>query len=220
MDIEKFLSTEELSYKRMDFNMGMSMLMFLPGIEAPLKIILIGAVADEYIVTSIPKHPGIEARLAAGGTIKIVYMFSGTIFAFASKLLTVRDSRPEHLILSYPGQFHRHELRNANRVSCFVPGIFTCDDGEYDCMILDMSAGGCKIAIQFSDGFPENATQGAAVSVAFQLIGMKQPATCRGEVRNVTHDRVKQSLGIKFGNLDENLKETIQSFIKNQTRFL
>ena len=219
MDIEKFLSADTDKLRSIDFSIGMPLLMVVDGIKAHLKSVIIGAKPGEYLITTIPRHNGIEGHLVNGHNVKVVYMFSGTVFAFISEILNSIDDYPPHLVINYPKVVERQELRASDRIQCFIPARIQCGGGEIDCVILDLSSGGCCLAIKADKEDSGEIEPGAEINVCFCLSGMKSDCTCLGEVRRVDQAKRRHSLGIQFKDTDEKLRGQIQDFVKEWAHF-
>lgn len=202
----KRLAVEMESYIQLQFR----------GCGQRLKSRLVGMETGWYLVVRLPKITDSHERFHAGSQVIVRYICSGTIYGFQSTILSHIEHPMQILVLSYPESVEQHELRRHRRIDCLLPAKATVMSLDYAGMVADISVGGCR----FIAGVPEDDTflddaLDEEMRLEFELPGERGFQTARVRIRNVRRDGSKLELGIQFLDVDQELYDRIEAFIRN-----
>lgn len=132
----------------LDVPAGTRMLLTLPGVFDNIPTDLVGIVQGEYLILRMPLVSGIRARLAQGAPVTMRYLLGGVIFGFSTSVITF-ISRPGFLVfLAFPDMVEQLELRQHRRVNCLFPVALHLPEAILRGIMLDLSLGGCRVALE------------------------------------------------------------------------
>lgn len=204
------------------FGIGTDVVMQFPGITGKLKSSFVGIKANKYLILETPQLLGIEAKIQGGGAVTIMYVCDGTVYGFRSTILHVLESPIELLFISFPETVESHDLRSTERVSCYLPAELAVDGDDimYDGILLDISATGCRFNTGSMPRKKVGRVQvGTKVQLNSELFGIDGKTIFTGEVRNLTVDGSKLSLGVQFDEVDARVGRKIKKYVDDVVCF-
>ena len=175
---------------------------------------MIGFSIYEYLIMQLPQIPGLRARLIPNETIAVRYIDRGTVFGFVSEVMS-SIIRPGFLLFcSYPSSVEQIELRRHQRLNCLLPAIAHTPQGEFHCILQDLSHGGAKLVFKTktSDAVRQIEAD-TPITVDFTLFMSKCEVPVPSVVRSVTVDGLKVILGIQFLDLPEQLRNEMGIYL-------
>ena len=214
----------------LDVAIGTRLLIDFEGLSGKLKSVLLGVDPGRYLIMRIPITAGILRILYDNSRVVVRFECFGTIYGFRSHVLAYLIKGPiQVLFVSYPKFVELLEMRESQRINCFLPskikiakGLVDSDlaDGEisdfkeFQGIIQDISWGGCRYStdVSFTDKIPKILI-GYNVTLNFKLPGESGTQTISGCVRNVYKDSERIDLGIEFDRSDTETLEKIKSYI-------
>ena len=121
--------------------LGIQLQIKIAGVEKQLKSNLVGMVPDEYVIIQGPKMQGIETKLFLGNEIRVIFLSFGTVYGFNASILNYVTSPARLIILSFPEEVEKIELRKDARVDRYLPATASVRGREEELsgMILDIS---------------------------------------------------------------------------------
>jgi c-di-GMP-binding flagellar brake protein YcgR len=194
---------------------GTEVMIKIGGGDKSVRTILVGEEPNHYLIVQAPKTEDIESKLLNGNMVNVSYLFSGKIYGFESSVLNLVVV-PSHLMfLSYPRTVRYWELREQQRVKCYVPSTMKTLYQEHAGMILDISATGCLFSIKISNGVElGNIGIGEKVSLFFVIPGLEHSFEVSGQIMNTLQKGRKFDFGIRFYNITKEISEPLQQYIK------
>lgn len=206
-------SSEKAGLLHVEF--GGRLLLTIDGMERNLWSTLIGIEPDNCLIIRTPKIDGIESKLHKGNQVNITYFFAGTVYGFQSKILNNINSPTSLIFISYPNEIKRIELREHQRVDCYIPGHLGVAEQEYKGMILDLSTKGCRFSMIHADQLHfEYFDVGDQLSLNFIIPGSDAIRTLQGKVKSIIRDTKKMNIGVQFINLDIDIITELKAYIK------
>jgi c-di-GMP-binding flagellar brake protein YcgR len=199
---------------------GGRLLVTIDGMERNLWSTLIGVEPDSCLIIRTPKIEHIDKTLVRGNHIGISYFFAGTVYGFQSTILDHINSPSSLIFISYPHEIRRIELRENPRVDCCIPGYLSAGNMQYNGMILDLSAKGCRFSMLQSDqpSFPSSDI-GDSLTVRFIIPGSESIRTLKGRVKNIVRDAKKMNMGVEFVHLEAEILHEIEAYIRGIVDF-
>jgi len=183
----------------------------------------VGIEAGVYLIIHAPKFPSMARKLFAGNEVTVIVLYLGTVFGFRSKILNYVTNPGRLLFLSYPESFERQELRSCERVECHIPAIaeLSVDQGRQSGIIVDISSGGCKFVMGNGTDLQHHRIEvGQKITLTCEIYGIEGLKTLPGEVRNMSQDAQRVSLGIQFLSSDSEFSDKVEAFVESVKQVL
>lgn len=212
--VDQFTVTRSRAGATLAIVPGTRMLATFNGMSDNHACDLIGYQACDYLVVRMPLVPGIRSYLTPGQGIKVRYLQGGTIFGFSAQVLS-HVPRPAFLaFISYPDEIEVVELRQHRRVSCLLPASLHGAQGIYKAIMLDLSAGGCKVSVEAERNHPLRSLKPHDMCVLHTTLAEGGGAivlSCLIKGIAIEGDRVQ--LGLQFMDLDDMTQLAITGFL-------
>lgn len=208
---------ELINAKNFMFGLGTDLLVHIGGVETKLRSALIGIKPDEYLLIESPRVSGIEETLYEGNKVTVIFMCGGTVYGFESTILNTVSNPSRLMFISFPENIQTHELREVQRVNCYIPAVISMDTDErtYQGIILDISRQGCSFnTVSVPTKSSHQFKLGISVRLDFQLPGNKKISTFHGKIQNLSMDEKIIGIGVQFDELDEE-QRTLENYIDN-----
>jgi c-di-GMP-binding flagellar brake protein YcgR len=196
---------------------GTQVIFELENISLRFNSVVVGCSINEYVLIKIPRSVSmslIMPKLAKGNRIVVRFLDDGRVYGFEANILGVMTSPVRFIIISYPKIVSQHELRRKQRYHCIIPGKIEKGSDQIPAIMVDISNEGCGITIKAhaSPVRPEFKID-EAVTFHFVLPGSEKNLLLSGNIKNLNQDNMETSLGIKFTDVAEELKNTINGYI-------
>lgn len=185
------------------------------------KSSLVGMMPNHYLIVTQPQMVGIRSLLEQEPRVLVRYVHMGEVFGFRAEVIGLIAVPFPLVFLSYPRAVERINLRYSTRVACHLPAVLTFADTPADGMILDISSGGCRFTgkAEVMDA-SRGLEVGAAVVLAFPLLGTEGTVQVAGVVRNVQADRQKTTLGVQFQKMPGEILDRINAYTRQVQEFI
>lgn len=209
--------------KELSIGLGSQLFIQIQGTSSRLKSILVGALPGRYLILTAPRTPGVESYIYEGNTVTITFLSEGVVYGFRANILNHIFVPARLVFLSYPEKIEKHELRRHYRVECNIPAEISLEghDAVYRGVILDISTGGCKFTFLEPENLNEHPIQvGDRLNTTFELMGIRNIRTISGEIRSLSMDDKKVTLGISFDQTNTELLNKIESYVNSVIKFL
>ena len=200
----------------LDLPLGTRMLLNIAGTKENLSSEVVGLQHFEYLILKMPLVPGIRARLLNGEMVTLRYISGGTIFGFKSQVLNHIVKPGFLLFVEYPDAMEQVDLRQHRRVNCLLPAALHGRHGVYKCILLDLSEGGCKVALELprDDPFRETAVDDMLVLQCGFFGGEGQIQTALScLVKSISMDGGRVQLGLKFNDLNTETQLELSTYL-------
>jgi c-di-GMP-binding flagellar brake protein YcgR len=190
----------------------------MDGVECRLRSSLVGIKPKKYLILDTPHLMGIETKIYAGNKIAIIFLSQGVIYGFKTTILnSIRD--PSRLMfITYPEVIECHELRDHQRVQCYMPAIVKFDGDMSQCegVILDISCGGCRFSTRTVSREKSHLFQNEArVNIAFKPLGTGASMICDGKIMNIKIEGDKTVIGVAFVNVSNRTRSELEAYVKS-----
>lgn len=179
--------------------------------EERLWSYFVGLEHQKYILVRLPAQ---KLRLREQVTIR--YLKGSMACGFNSTVTGMVEKPYPLLFLEYPRCIDVLELRNSERVFCFVDVTVFWDGQEGTGKITDISKNGCKISLE-----PASAKKMPGISLndevfcQFRLASLEDDKFTKGYVRHSSLSDGRLTLGIELEETPQALQEAIEDYIKS-----
>lgn len=123
------------------------------------------------------------------------FLLEGSVYAFKTMLMRVHSS-PPMLVLEYPNEVQRYNMRGSERVSIIAPARISNNGGSTlkSGAVLDISAAGARIGLEMIDGI----SVGGKLHLSFTLSNGVAVNQLAAVVRSIEEEGGKYLLGVGF----------------------
>jgi len=194
--------------------LGSELVVIFPDTNTGYRGKIVGFEPYEYIVATLRLPKSVRSSLSYKGELIIKSLHEGTVYGFRSHMLN-HITRPAHLLFfTYPDSLERLDLRKSSRTSCNIDGsIFTMEGKEYDCLVLNVSETGCKVAVSVNARDPLHTLEtGEDLLVSMQLGNVGAVKLPVG-IKNITKEKGNIHFGCMFLDINEEEKEQIAQYV-------
>ncbi len=163
-----------------------------------------------------------QPRRQAGQTLQpqasltVRFLVENLVLGFKATVLAVIDKPFPLLFISYPDCIEALDLRQDDRVRCFLPATLYRDGQEAQGRIVDLSRSGCQVVLDLAATPVTLLTEpipGAEVFCQFRLPESDEDLYSKGEIRFVEEKNGKARLGIRFVDPEEPVANGVQQFV-------
>ncbi len=216
------LDKVEINHIILQINYGIEVQLEIEGVGARLRTFVTGIHHGEYVLVQCPKLSAIETKLYEGNSVRVLYLYSGTVYAFNSKVLNYIKNPMKLIFLSYPESVEAHELRKNQRVDCYLPARLRSKvkNSEYSGLVIDISIGGCRFVANCQNDDSRSILVGDDIELTLELAGLKDAVSFSGRSKNVAQDGRRISVGIEFGDPDGNTLKTVETYLRTISHLL
>ncbi len=193
----------------------------ISGCSGRLKSSLVGKEEGRFLIIKMPLVAEPETFFAPGRELVVRYVFQGNVFGFRSTVLLPLPGNFNVVFIAFPTRIENVNLRTHKRFTCYLPATMQVQARVQDRQlifqgaIVDISKGGCKMAIglQELEWVKEPLKIQSEVTILFQLPGVEEELTLRGEVKSMVRNESTLHLGIQFMTLEGRSQKEIHKFI-------
>ena len=209
--------------RQVNFLPGMTMLIDPLGLGKPFKTAFVGAEKDKYFLVRLPLNPELRDHLKKDKQVTVRFACSESdVCAFRTTVLGILPKPYPLLFLDHPWTVDLVSLRHHNRVFCLPPVKVYHDISEVKGLILDLSFGGCRIAIEPNwDGNLPDIRLNEGIYCRFRLNDETEEFYLHASVRSVSKPTDKNTLflGIEFVDIDEATQTRLDDYVSNMMQF-
>ncbi|MBI5636514.1 MAG: flagellar brake protein [Nitrospinae bacterium] len=147
-----------------------------------------------FLLADMPKGYA-AAGFEHNAPLTVRFLSGGSVYAFKTTLMRVH-SQPPILVLEYPDEVQRYNLRSNERISIVSPARIS-ENGGSVCKtgaVLDISADGARVGLDAINGIGV----GAKLHLSFTLPNGAAVNQLAAAVRNISEESGKYLLGISF----------------------
>lgn len=212
----------QIHAESMHIPLGTRLLIEPAGLGDRFKSMFIGMERNRFLIAKIPRVPGVGEHLYVEKPVTVRYLHEGNVYGFETKILNVAMSPFRLLFLQYPYMLETLNLRNSQRLDCYLPATIKLGQDWYEGMILNISAGGCQLAMESKQGrkLPP-VTADDQVMLEFKMFGTDQPIMIGGTARNVNlTGNNRLAMGVKFDDLSEYAEKIISDYLRSVAEYL
>ncbi|MBI5636545.1 MAG: PilZ domain-containing protein [Nitrospinae bacterium] len=147
-----------------------------------------------FFIVDMPKEYA-TAGFEYNSPLTVRFLFDGSVYAFKTMLMRVHN-HPPILVLEYPSEVQRYNMRSNERVSIVSPARISENGGSAvkSGAVLDISDTGARIGLEAINGF----SVGATLRLSFTLSNGAAVNQLAAAVRSVSEEGGKYLLGIGF----------------------
>ena len=201
---------------RFSVEIGSPIQMQLSEISKRINAKFIGMDPGAYIIIAVPKTEELKDQFFRGRKIVLRYMTDGTIFGFESNVIALNLQPVRLLFLTYPQKIQSCEIRKHNRFDCTCHSHVILSGMKGQGMITNISMGGCQFVMNHPGDQESSAIKvGDSVNMSFQPPGGKPIESLPGEVRNIKRSDNGVEIGIRYLDLQDNVKDVLAECIRN-----
>jgi c-di-GMP-binding flagellar brake protein YcgR len=208
---------KRLDARKVNFLPGMTVLIDPAGLGKAFKTVFVGAEEEKYFLVRLPLQVELRDHLKKDKQVLVRFASSESeVCAFRTKVLGMMPKPYPLLFLEHPWTVDMFSLRTHNRVACLPPVKVYHDIYELDGVIMDISHGGCRIALEPKlDGNLPEIESGEGLYTRFKLNEEMDEFYLQATVRSVKKpgDKNKLYLGISFVGMDEVTDEKLSSYV-------
>jgi len=194
---------------------GSELNMQVEGMEERFKALLIGLEPPLYLITRMQLPTKFRNQIDKGTDFIVRYLYLGNVFGFKTRSLGSVDSPYKVTFLTYPERVESLNIRNSRRVSCFIPATLTLAKRELKGLIADISKDGIGFTINAGTELLQEVKINDLVKISFPLLGIEGMHSFLGKIKNINNDLKSLSFGIQFESMKENVKDMIDTYVKD-----
>ncbi|MFV0437543.1 MAG: DUF4388 domain-containing protein [Desulfopila sp.] len=186
--------------------------------EPPLTGTMVGGLAEEYLIVTIPIPPAdTRAYLQAGGRIEVNAFHRDRLCTFTSQVLQTGEAPRGQclLFLRFPPTVSYQELHQAKRTAIFVPcTLHPPREPELYGVLIDLSGRGClcQLKARTNAVMPPLAI-GAKIRLRCLLPGLKEDQEIVVIIKDLQKREDETCIEMEFVSLQDYLSEAIANYI-------
>jgi CheY-like chemotaxis protein len=211
----------ERNVTKIRISFGIEIRIEIDGVLPILKTFITGMEHDVYIMIQCPKMTGIESKLYEGNGVKVLYLYSGIVCSFKSKILNFIKKPSRVIFLSYPDSVEQQEIRKNQRIICYLKAALRAKDTheQYEGMVVDISAGGCKFVIAPPPLDFQSLRLEEDIQLTLELPVSQALLSFSGKLRNLARDSGRITMGLEFAESNDEAMAIIDKYIKSVQDF-
>lgn len=180
----------------------------------------VGMEYRKYILVRMPAHE-INQKPHINEQITVRYLKDSLACGFNATITGIIEKPYPLIFLEYPQSIEVLNLRNSERVFCFVDVTVFWEGHEGAGKITDISKSGCKIAMDSSRASDlSNIGLNDEIFCQFKLEENEKDKYVKGYVRHCEFTEEKLILGVEFDDMPDPLKAEIESYIKTVKEYI
>ena len=200
--------------KRISLEIGTELQVEFSDVTIPTYSVLVGLEGDLYMVVKSPApYNLVKQKIYPGNELIIKYLFSGTVYAFQTKIIDSISKPFKLLFLEYPKIIEKHELRSFKRAKCFFPAKLLFEQKGAPALVVDISRKGCKCQIKVIAGekYPVFRID-EPLDLFCKFPGIEGDVKIDGVIRNLKKNKQEIVLGVSFSKTNP---EMVQQLIND-----
>jgi len=199
-------------------SLGKNVIIRVPGADSSYRGHIVGFDPYDYLIASVRLPGRIRDQLALGGEIIVKYIHQGTVYGFKTPTFNVVTSPTSLVFFAYPSTIEKVELRRDSRTNCNIDARLQAEDDEYECLIINISATGCKATVRAGTRDPMSRLEVGDALVAFVNLGAEGTLKLPIVVRNIKREQGLHTIGAMFLELNDIEEERIGTYLERMRR--
>lgn len=199
----------------LEIPLGGDALVEVAGTQKRFKSIFVGMDKEHFILLKLPMKRQIMETLSPNLPLTVRFLMEGGKVCGFQAQVTHLSVKPHPLLyLSYPQTLEILKLRRHDRVACYQPVAFFLEGEEYKGIIVNISAGGCRILVEGEEARTlEDKAVGEQLVFQLRLFGSEESVYLQGLVKTITPEQEKFTLGVAFQDIDPELAMQIEKYV-------
>jgi c-di-GMP-binding flagellar brake protein YcgR len=205
---------------RLNVELGSQLLFQFDDLEERFKSILVGLEAQAYLIVRVPAIAKFQDQLQVGKQFMVRYLSLGNAYGFRTTIIGSIEKPFRLIFLSYPETVESLDLRADSRVSCYIPATANLKKTQLKGVISNINSRGCRFNIKVPSILkPQQIQVISDIRLYFPVLGMEGTMEFQGKVCHTSHDRERIAFGIEFEELDAEVSEKIDAYVKNMLEY-
>lgn len=195
--------------------LGGEALVEITSTQRRFKSTFLGMERDQFVLLKLPMTRQLLDVLAPRMDLTVRFLMEGgRICGFQSQVSHISVKPYPLLFLAYPRRVEVLKLRKHDRASCYQPITFYMGGEDLRGVIVNISAGGCRVLVEEGDlEALRTAAPGEHIVFQFRLFGSEESLYLQGIIKTAVMEHGKLSLGVAFQELDTELATQIERFV-------
>ncbi|WP_243544055.1 flagellar brake protein [Pseudodesulfovibrio tunisiensis] len=131
---------------KLEVSPGRDVIVHVPGTDQNYRGTIVGNDPYEFAIAKVRIPSKVRKQLSFGSAVVLRYIHKGTVYGFRTAMLNFITSPTPLLFFSYPDVIEKIDLRQSSRVRCNIDATLHAVDGDVECIVINVSETGCKIA--------------------------------------------------------------------------
>ncbi len=168
----------------------------------------------DFLILRLPSVPGLRNQLLPRTLLDVRYLLDGAVNSFYSEVIS-HVVKPTLMVFStYPDKLNIIEMRNSRRTTCALPVVINSSIGDAKGILLDLSLGGCRFAIDLTgqSNFCQLAINDTIV-VQLSLSPEALSLGCSATVRSIEISGSKLMAGVSFDDPVKEFSASVGSYL-------
>ncbi|MBG0790521.1 MAG: flagellar brake protein [Desulfovibrionaceae bacterium] len=197
---------------------GREVVVRVPDVDQSYRGRVVGYDPYNYIIINVRLSSKIRSELSGGGQVILKYLHKGTVYGFRAYVIDAIRTPAPLLFIEYPSVIEKIELRRQTRCEVSLDGMLHTNDGPHECLVINLSATGCKVSARATAKDPISATGvDDTVVVAFNL-GEEGALKLPMAVRNIKREKGIITLGGMFLDMLDKEEKAIGEYLEKVQR--
>jgi len=173
---------------------------------SPFEYVIVQTRLPQDTLAKLQQDPGAIAQVDAGGT----------LFGFRTQVLNRVTNPAPLLFLAYPDTVERVILRRGERVRVTIPARIHGAFGDHDVMVVDLTAGGCRLRARSNLNSPLRAAKpGERIVLQCELTTTcGNPFVAPLVLRRLDEEKGHVTMGGEFVDLSEENATTLGEYVE------
>ncbi|GAB7082174.1 flagellar brake protein [Megalodesulfovibrio paquesii] len=180
------------------------------------KTVFVGMDRGQFVLLKLPVTRQLLDVLLPRMDLTVRFLTDGgRIFGFKAQVAHLTVKPFPLLFLTYPKKVEVLKLRKHERTACYQPIVFYLKGEDHHGVVVNISAGGCRIVVEEGEVQTLLATAaGEEIIFQFRPFGSDDSVYLHGTVKTALMDHEKLSMGVAFHDLDPDLAAQIEKFVE------
>ncbi len=215
--IEETDKVETKAQERASLKIGTNIFLQLKQENTKIRSMIVGLEENEYLI--LKSSPWIQDKIMPGTQLIGRCICEGNALGFVVTVTDVISDPYPLIILTYPKKMEQLNLRSEERVASLLPAKIQIRDEKCKCLIVDISAKGCKLRIKDSEKEKLSyLSKDETVQINTKLPGIRD-IRIEGIIKLLDDNKEKTNVGIKFLPLPEKITNSLEAYL-NEMRDL
>jgi len=199
-------------------SLGKNVVIRVPGADRSYRGRVVGFDPYDYLIVSVRLPGRIREQLALGEEIVVKYIHQGTVYGFRTTTYNAVTSPTSLIFFAYPSIIEKMELRRDTRTKCNIDGSLRSEEAEYECLIVNISATGCKATVRAGARDPIARLEVGDTLLAVVNLGAEGTLKLPIVVRNIRREQGLHTIGAMFLDLNDVEEERIGHYLERMRR--